>query len=120
MKLVEGNDKRKKGGAPQFKVGSRLPYCPKDLKGAGRRMWRRLTPILHEQGLLNVSNIEVFEQMCRAYWASVTADTQTARNAAAALHKQIAIEFGLTPRSAGGVVVPPKKEKSILDRARGE
>ena len=66
---------RPRGKAASFKP-TRQPYAPKDLPEDGRKMWRHLTGLLGDTGVLDEVDRYALELICNAYgmWKRANAE----------------------------------------------
>ena len=68
LKLIQGNPGKRKlnTSEPKYERPSNLE-CPDWLGDYGREMWGRVAHLLHDQGVLRVTDIQVLEAYCDAY-----------------------------------------------------
>jgi P27 family predicted phage terminase small subunit len=64
-------------------TASRLPSCPRMLKGEGRKEWARVTAILAEQGRLSALDRAALSMYCQAWARWIEAEKQIAETGGA-------------------------------------
>lgn len=132
LHILDGTEPdRDRSGEPQPETLEAVPDPPRGLGRYGAEKWRQLGPKLLAQGLLTVGDLDMLEQLCRAYQLLVMAENKlhsrglsynagskeqpqyrprpevaVARDAAYR-YKQLLREFGQSPSSRAGLSAPP-------------
>ena len=76
LKLIAGNPgKRSLNLADGVNPRVEIPAPPKHLSQAGRKEWRRITPILEELGLITGLDVAALSLYCQAYGRLVELET---------------------------------------------
>ena len=118
LKLLSGTDQRcrrdpAESSAPQFPALSEFLPCPESLSGDGAALWHALGPQLIVAGVLQVTDVFAFEQLCYA-WGRFRAKARSGADLTAAEHRVLAAlfgEFGVTPaarRRVAATLIDPK------------
>jgi P27 family predicted phage terminase small subunit len=138
MKIAEGNPGHQKlNPGPGFTPG--IPKPPSVLKGAGRKLWKRLAVQLHEQGLMTEEFATELEGLCFNYSRAIEAEkvlkekgmtfetekgyvgqrpeVSIAQKSWQAVNT-FAAKFGLSPADQGKIIVPNLKKASLKERIR--
>jgi P27 family predicted phage terminase small subunit len=138
IKVAEGNPGHQKlNPGPEFTPG--IPKAPSTLKGAGRKLWNRLAPQLHEQGLMTEEFATELEGLCFNYTRAIEAEkvlgkhgmsyqtgkgywcqrpeVSIAQKSWQAVNT-FAAKFGLSPADQGKIVVPNLKKPTLKERIR--
>jgi P27 family predicted phage terminase small subunit len=133
LKLIAGNPGKRPlpKGEPNYARVPRRARAPDWLTGHACEEWFRLAPELHPVGLLNKANHSAFASLC--YWAGEERElaetvqrqgrlittpngslqvhpSYSLLKAAAKHHRDLMVEFGLTPTSSPKVRVSPPDE----------
>jgi len=136
LKVLEGNPGKRPLNENEPKLEPKAPVCPKWLDNYAHKVWERLAPVLKQMGLLTFADRETFACYCQSVSdyrramqiiekEGVTTATNTGyvskhpavtmKNEALKNIKSLASEFGLTPSSRSGLVVPGSDDDDFLD-----
>jgi P27 family predicted phage terminase small subunit len=113
LKLLRGNPGKKKLGPPEPAPDIGIPKIPRHLTRTARKEWRRIVPLLFENGLVTLIDMAALAGYCQSFarmeeLETLATDTNDptmklailrAARQQAVLYKTFAVEFGMTPGS---------------------
>ena len=67
LKLVRGNPGKRKINKRETQPESEIPDCPTELNAIARREWKRVSAILHRNGLISLLDRAALSAYCSAY-----------------------------------------------------
>lgn len=96
------------------------PRKPNHLTGEATRKWNELVPILYENGLLTVLDVDCLILLCQTwqrYSNAIKDNDQPMANRIHELYVKLLREFGMTPASRPRVrpIKPVRKKKNPFD-----
>lgn len=130
LKILRGNPGNRKLNRAEPKPDTRIPVCPRHLKGEARSEWRRTSRELHRLGLLTTIDRAALAAYCQVWARWVKAECEVERigevvkapetgypiqnpflsvaNAALKQMRAYLVEFGMTPSSRSRLTVAPE------------
>jgi len=137
LHIVEGTKTKSRDNSAEPTSPVMLLKCPPNIKGAGRREWKRIAPILTDAGLLTEMDRAQLALYCDAWGRLVEAQRQLAEfgvvlrspkgypiqnphlaiaNKASEQVQKSLVEFGMSPLSRARVKTSKPPEESAFQK----
>ena len=87
LKLVEGNPGKRKINRREPQPKSEIPTCPRQLNATARAEWKRVSAILHRNGLISLLDRAALAAYCSSYARYIYFEAKLAKKPSLAIQK---------------------------------
>ncbi len=87
LKLVEGNPGKRKINKREPKPTNAIPSCPRQLNATARAEWKRVSAILHRNGLISLLDRAALAAYCSSYARYIYFEAKLAKKPGLAIQK---------------------------------